>query len=80
MPREHARDAHWVRPELVGEVQYAEVTGDGRLRHPRGAGCAQTASRPRPAPPDCSPPPGRRRRGLMPDTPPLATHRPLMVT
>ena len=38
VPREHARDAHWVRPELVGEVQYAEVTGDGRLRHPSWRG------------------------------------------
>ncbi|MEV5324086.1 non-homologous end-joining DNA ligase [Nonomuraea sp. N2-4H] len=38
VPREHARDAHWVRPALVGEVQYAEVTGDGRLRHPSWRG------------------------------------------
>ena len=26
VPREDARDAHWVRPELVGEVTYAELT------------------------------------------------------
>jgi bifunctional non-homologous end joining protein LigD len=38
VPREHARDAHWVEPRLVGEVQYAEVTGDGRLRHPSWRG------------------------------------------
>jgi bifunctional non-homologous end joining protein LigD len=38
VPREHARDAHWVEPLLVGEVQYAEVTGDGRLRHPSWRG------------------------------------------
>jgi bifunctional non-homologous end joining protein LigD len=25
---------HWARPELVGEVAFAEWTGDGRLRHP----------------------------------------------
>jgi bifunctional non-homologous end joining protein LigD len=25
---------HWVRPELVGEVAFAEWTADGRLRHP----------------------------------------------
>ncbi|HEV7554399.1 MAG TPA: non-homologous end-joining DNA ligase [Kofleriaceae bacterium] len=25
---------HWVRPELVAEVAFAEWTGDGRLRHP----------------------------------------------
>jgi bifunctional non-homologous end joining protein LigD len=34
VPREDARDAHWVRPELVGEVEYSEATPDGRLRHP----------------------------------------------
>ncbi|MDF2712135.1 MAG: hypothetical protein K0R62_7787 [Nonomuraea muscovyensis] len=38
VPREFARDAHWVEPRLVGEVQYAEVTGDGRLRHPSWRG------------------------------------------
>ncbi|MCU1675835.1 MAG: polymerase LigD, ligase domain protein [Frankiales bacterium] len=34
VPREHARNAHWVRPELVCEVQFTEWTKDGRLRHP----------------------------------------------
>ncbi|HYI54241.1 MAG TPA: ATP-dependent DNA ligase [Microlunatus sp.] len=34
VPREDARDAHWVEPELVGEVSYSELTGPGRLRHP----------------------------------------------
>ena len=34
VPREDARDAHWVTPKLVGEVSYGEVTGPGRLRHP----------------------------------------------
>jgi bifunctional non-homologous end joining protein LigD len=38
VPREHARDAHWVEPVMVGEVQYAEVTGDNRLRHPSWRG------------------------------------------
>ncbi|MEU6710873.1 non-homologous end-joining DNA ligase [Nonomuraea sp. NPDC046802] len=38
VPREHARDTHWVEPLVVGEVQYAEVTGDGRLRHPSWRG------------------------------------------
>ncbi|TMR88115.1 non-homologous end-joining DNA ligase [Nonomuraea basaltis] len=38
VPREHARDAHWVEPRVVGEVQYAEVTGDGMLRHPSWRG------------------------------------------
>lgn len=30
--------AHFVRPELVGEVQYSEWTSDGRLRHPSWRG------------------------------------------
>ena len=34
VPREDARDAHWVTPSLVGEVTYGEITGPGRLRHP----------------------------------------------
>jgi len=32
-PRPNA-PAHWLRPELVAEIKYAEITGDGRLRHP----------------------------------------------
>jgi bifunctional non-homologous end joining protein LigD len=27
------RNAHWVRPELVAEVEFAEWTGDGKVRH-----------------------------------------------
>jgi bifunctional non-homologous end joining protein LigD len=30
--------AHWVRPELVGEVEFTEWTPDGRLRHPAWKG------------------------------------------
>ncbi|WP_412520868.1 non-homologous end-joining DNA ligase [Actinomadura madurae] len=37
-PPQHVRDARWVRPELVGEVVFAEWTGDGRLRHPSWRG------------------------------------------
>ncbi|MCE6997256.1 non-homologous end-joining DNA ligase [Saccharothrix sp. S26] len=33
VPADHARHAHWVRPELVGEVEYRTWTTDGRLRH-----------------------------------------------
>lgn len=32
-PRAAVRGAHWVRPELVAEVAYAETTPDGVLRH-----------------------------------------------
>ena len=32
------RGTHWVRPELVAQVGFAEWTRDGRLRHPRYLG------------------------------------------
>jgi bifunctional non-homologous end joining protein LigD len=38
VPRLDARDAHWVRPQLVGEVTFTEWTEDGRLRHPSWRG------------------------------------------
>ncbi len=28
------RRAHWVRPELVAQIEFTEWTGDGKLRHP----------------------------------------------
>lgn len=34
VPREDAKDASWVEPQLVGEVYYAERTDGGRLRAP----------------------------------------------
>ena len=34
VPREDARDARWVQPEVVGEVSYGELTEPGRMRHP----------------------------------------------
>lgn len=38
LPRLEARDVTYVRPELVGEVRYGEMTPDGRLRHPSWRG------------------------------------------
>ncbi|MCS6557902.1 ATP-dependent DNA ligase [Curtobacterium flaccumfaciens] len=38
VPRPDARDAHWVTPKRVGEVEFAEWTGDGRLRQPSWRG------------------------------------------
>ena len=32
-PVERTRDVHWLRPELVGDVEYRNVTSDGVLRH-----------------------------------------------
>ncbi len=33
VPAADRRDASWVRPTLVGEVEYAEITREGRFRH-----------------------------------------------
>jgi bifunctional non-homologous end joining protein LigD len=33
-PDAHRSSTHWVRPKLVGEVQFTEWTNDGTLRHP----------------------------------------------
>jgi bifunctional non-homologous end joining protein LigD len=38
LPRDITRDAHWVEPDLVGEVAYAVWTAEGRLRHPSWRG------------------------------------------
>ena len=38
LPREVTRDAHWVEPDLVGEVAYAVWTAENRLRHPAWRG------------------------------------------
>ncbi len=35
VPREDARGAIWVKPEIVVEVRYGQRTPDGRLRFPR---------------------------------------------
>ncbi|MFW5972601.1 MAG: non-homologous end-joining DNA ligase [Bacteroidota bacterium] len=32
------RNAHWITPELVGEIAFTEWTADGKLRHPRFLG------------------------------------------
>ena len=29
---EKARDVHWVKPELVAEIEFAGCTGDGNVR------------------------------------------------
>lgn len=33
VPREHARNANWLEPSLVGEVEFRNWTPDDRLRH-----------------------------------------------
>lgn len=36
--RVREQGAHWVRPELVAQIDFSEWTRDGRLRHPRFSG------------------------------------------
>jgi bifunctional non-homologous end joining protein LigD len=38
VPVADASDALWVRPEFVGEVEFANWTDDGVLRHARWRG------------------------------------------
>ncbi len=52
-----ARGVHWVRPEVVCEVEFTEWTEDGRLRHPSFRGLREdkdaaevVRERPRPGP------------------------------
>ncbi|GGJ41959.1 DNA ligase D [Sphingopyxis bauzanensis] len=33
-PRSETRGAHWIKPVLVAEIAYAEMTREGTLRHP----------------------------------------------
>jgi bifunctional non-homologous end joining protein LigD len=41
VPRPIRRHARWVRPELVAEIAYTEITPDGVLRHPSFIGLRQ---------------------------------------
>lgn len=34
VPAEQRKDAHWVTPKLVGDVEFGGITEAGRLRHP----------------------------------------------
>lgn len=38
LPRSESKGVIYIRPDLVGEVRYAEMTADGRLRHPSWRG------------------------------------------
>ena len=69
-PAAHARDAIWVRPRLVGLVEFTGFTADGRLRLPRWRGPVDPAEveEPRWARPT-DPPPHR-------DSPPPAAPEP----
>ena len=34
VPRAERKGAHWIKPKLVAEINFAEFTSDGILRHP----------------------------------------------
>jgi len=62
VPASARRGAHWLRPDLVAEVGYAEFTGDGVLRHARFIGLrgdkpAAEVKLEQPAPPPVEPEP-----------------------
>src|SRR5206468_7401616 len=38
VPRADRKGAHWIKPKLVAEINYAEFTDDGILRHPSFVG------------------------------------------
>ena len=44
MPRAEARVAHWVEPRLLAEVDFAEITEDGLIRHPSFKGLREDKS------------------------------------
>mgnify|MGYP000704635347 FL=1 len=41
VPKAEARKAHWVTPNLVAEIAYAELTAEGRVRHASFLGLRQ---------------------------------------
>lgn len=66
VPRADARGAHWVRPELVAEVAFAEFTASGVVRHASFLGLrsdkpAEEVVEERPAP---APPPAAAEHGV----------------
>lgn len=71
------RGVHWVRPELLAEVEYAELTRDGKLRHPRFRGLRQDKpAEAVPLEPSAKPPPRRasERPRSSPELPVQLTH------
>ena len=42
--RAEVRGARWLKPRLVAEIAYTEMTNEGTLRHPSYLGCVKTKS------------------------------------
>ena len=51
-PALHRKGAHWVRPEVVVEISYGEITSEGRIRHPVYMGERTDVDPARVVPPD----------------------------
>ena len=51
-PALHRKGAHWVRPEVVVEISYGEITSEGRIRHPVYMGERTDVDPSRVVPPD----------------------------
>jgi bifunctional non-homologous end joining protein LigD len=69
LPGQVRREIRWVKPQLVAQVGYAEVTRDGALRHPRYLGLREDKPAPevrleRPAKPPRAAPRRRTRASL----------------
>ena len=45
-----AAGVHWVKPELVAEIEYAGFTGDGQVRQAPSRACARTSPPPKSTP------------------------------
>lgn len=61
VPRDIAKSAHWVEPKLTAEIAFAQITDDGRLRHPTYRGLVEDReadrTTPDPPPPEETMPP-----------------------
>ncbi|MDK1375221.1 MULTISPECIES: DNA ligase D [unclassified Sinorhizobium] len=73
VPRERNRDAVWLKPELVAEVDFTELTHDGYIRHGSFEGLredkeAKAVKLERPNPTDAAAETGKSKRATRPRT------------
>src|SRR5690606_21944336 len=78
-----ARGVHWVKPELLAEVTFSEVTEGGKLRHPSFQGLREDKSaedigleEPSPLPADAPPRKGHSPKSPRTEAPPEAVQEP----
>lgn len=82
-----ARGVHWVKPELLAEVTFSEVTEGGKLRHPSFQGLREDKSaedigleEPSPLPADAPPRKGHSPKSPRTEAPPEAVQEPKGAT